>query len=140
MLNEFTNDTRVVHVREPYDIYIGRGHGSEWGNPFTHIKDRYTRAEFVVKTREEAIAKYREWIIQQPHLLEKIETLRNKKLGCWCKPLPCHGDVLLELINLQIELGITQISILKKIYKEKYIDHSINKSKNLGSESSSRIF
>ncbi len=20
-------------------------------------------------------------------------------LGCWCSPLPCHGDVLVELAN-----------------------------------------
>jgi hypothetical protein len=27
-----------------------------------------------------------------------IEPLRGKTLGCWCKPLPCHGDVIVELL------------------------------------------
>lgn len=25
--------------------------------------------------------------------------LKGKKLGCWCKPEACHGDVLIKLIN-----------------------------------------
>jgi hypothetical protein len=102
MLDEFKDDTRVVHCqKETYDIYIGRP--SEWGNPFTHIKDRQTQAKFLTKNREEAISKYREWIIQQPHLMEKLESLRGKVLGCWCKPKSCHGDILIELLNSDIQ-------------------------------------
>lgn len=90
--------TRVVHCRkEKYDVYIGRP--EKWGNPFTHIKDKRTRAEFIVDTREEAISKYREWILQQPELLKDLHELKDKVLGCWCKPQSCHGDVLIELIN-----------------------------------------
>jgi len=98
MLDEFKNDTRVVHRnKENYDVYIGRP--SIWGNPYTHIKDRDTKAEFLVRNREEAIDKYREWIKSQPHLLEKLETLKGKVLACWCKPRACHGDVLVELLR-----------------------------------------
>jgi hypothetical protein len=98
MLDEFKGDTRVVHCqREPYDVYIGRP--SDWGNPFTHIKDRSTKAEFIVRNREEAIAKYRAWLISQPEMLKKLEELRGKTLGCWCKPKSCHGDVIIELLN-----------------------------------------
>jgi hypothetical protein len=64
-----------------------------------HIKDKKTRAEFIVKSREEAVSKYREWILQQPHLLDKLESLRGKTLGCWCKPKACHGDVLVQLLR-----------------------------------------
>ena len=98
MLKEFEADTRVVHVNhEDYDVYIGRP--SEWGNPYSHIKDRKTKAEFIVKTREESISKYKEWILNQPQLLEKLESLQGKKLGCWCKPKSCHGDILVQLIR-----------------------------------------
>jgi hypothetical protein len=98
MLKEFENDTRVVHCqREEYDVYIGRP--SEWGNPFTHIKAEATLAKFVVRTREEAVRSYREWVKSQPHLMEKLSSLKGKKLGCWCKPKSCHGDILLELLN-----------------------------------------
>lgn len=89
---------KVVHCKkERYDVYIGRP--SKWGNPFTHIKDKKTKADFVVSTREEAIAKYHEWIITQPVLLKSLHELKDKTLGCWCKPQSCHGDVLIELVK-----------------------------------------
>lgn len=32
--------------------------------------------------------------------MRKIHTeLKGKILGCWCAPLPCHGDTLAELAN-----------------------------------------
>jgi len=90
--------TKVVHCRkEPYDVYIGRP--SIWGNPFTHLKDGKNKASIVVENREEAIQKYKEWIVTQPVLLEKLKFLKGKTLGCWCKPQSCHGDVLVELIE-----------------------------------------
>lgn len=90
--------TTVVNKnKEKFDVYIGRG--SKWGNPFTHIKDRETKAEFVVNTRDEALKKYREWILNKPELLNSLHELTGKRLGCFCKPKSCHGDILVELIN-----------------------------------------
>lgn len=87
---------KVVHCKkEPYDVYIGRP--SKWGNPFSYKPN--TLAKYRVKNREESIQKYREWIRTQPQLLAALHELLGKTLGCWCKPLPCHGDVLVELIN-----------------------------------------
>jgi hypothetical protein len=89
---------KVVHCKkEPYDVYIGRP--SKWGNPFTHIKDKKTKAEFIVETRDEAVDKYRDWILSNPELLKDLHELKGKTLGCWCKPKSCHGDVLIELID-----------------------------------------
>ena len=69
--------TKVVHCRkEKYDVYIGRP--SKWGNPFTHIKDRFTAAEFIVETRKESIDKYKEWILTQPQLLKDLYELKDK--------------------------------------------------------------
>jgi hypothetical protein len=39
-----------------------------------------------------------------PLLFEKsrltaLPELRGRDLVCWCAPLPCHGDVLLELAS-----------------------------------------
>jgi hypothetical protein len=89
--------TTVVnkHHKLPYDIYIGRG--SIFGNPFTHMDN--TKAEFKVSSREEAIEKYREWIVNQPELLAKLHMLKGKVLCCYCKPKGCHGDVLAELAD-----------------------------------------
>lgn len=90
-------ETRVVHCdKEPFDVYIGRP--SKWGNPFSHLNDS-TLAKFKVNSRQEAIDKYREWIRTQQHLLDSLDELEGKVLGCWCKPKSCHGDVLVELIK-----------------------------------------
>ncbi len=90
--------TQVVNMyNESCDIIISRP--SKWGNPYTHIKDKTTLAQYIVDTREEAIAKYREHILNSPELLEALDELEGKVLGCWCKPKSCHGDVLLELLT-----------------------------------------
>lgn len=62
-----------------------------------------TKAQFKVSTREEAIEKYREWIKTQPHLMSRIYELKDKTLCCFCHPKPCHGDVLVELVNELME-------------------------------------
>lgn len=91
-------EARVVNVRNAaYDVLIDRT--TKWGNPFTHLNDRKTRAEYLVKTRAEAIMRYEEWIKTQPELMAALPELRGKTLGCWCKPLACHGDVLSRLAN-----------------------------------------
>ncbi len=88
--------TTVVHCKKSiYDIYIGRP--SKWGNPFSH--KRGTQARFVVSTVQEAISKYEEWVLQQPELMAALGELKGKVLGCWCKPGPCHGDVLARLAD-----------------------------------------
>ena len=88
--------TSVVHCKkEKFDIYIGRP--SIWGNPYTHKSG--TQAEFVVSSREEAVAKYKEYILNNPQLLKELPKLKGKVLGCWCKPQSCHGDILAELAN-----------------------------------------
>lgn len=86
--------TTVVHIRDGYDVYIGRANGrarlkgSIWANPFHIGRDG---------TREDVIAKYRAWIMEQPALLAQVGTLKGKRLGCFCSPQQCHGDVLTEL-------------------------------------------
>jgi DNA modification methylase len=42
------------------------------------------------------IEKYKGWFAQQKL---DVSELKGKVLGCWCKPLPCHGDFLAELAN-----------------------------------------
>lgn len=70
-------------------IYVGRP--SKWGNHFRIGKDG---------TREEVIAKYADWLDGMIHnSLLDLDELQGKDLVCWCAPLPCHADVLLELAN-----------------------------------------
>jgi len=74
--------------KERYDVYIGRG--SKWGNPFRIGEDG---------NRDDVIRKYREYILKRKDLLMDLHELKGKVLGCFCNPLACHGDILLELIK-----------------------------------------
>lgn len=81
--------TRVVNRHlEPYTLYIGRG--TIWGNPYIIGKDG---------TREEVIEKYREYAENNEEIMANLHKLKGQVLGCSCKPLHCHGDVLLDLIE-----------------------------------------
>ena len=81
--------TTVVNIRhDEYDIWIARG--GQWGNPFTIGVDG---------TREEVIAKYETWLLAQPTLLRQLPMLKGKRLGCFCAPQACHGDILKKLVD-----------------------------------------
>jgi hypothetical protein len=56
-------------------------------------------------TRDEVIAKYRTWIMQQPSLMAALHELRGKHLVCWCAPERCHAEVLLELARYGGDIG-----------------------------------
>jgi hypothetical protein len=46
------------------------------------------------------IEKYRIWLKERIEARElDPRELRGCDLGCWCAPLPCHADVLLEVAN-----------------------------------------
>jgi len=81
---------KVVNIRsgEPFDVYIGRP--SRWGNPFRIGRDG---------TREEVVAKYREWAAHNHAVQERLHELKGMTLGCYCKPAECHGDVLAEMVE-----------------------------------------
>lgn len=82
-------ESRVVNIKcESFDVFIGRP--SKWGNPFKIGIDG---------SRGEVVEKYEEWIRSKPELLKALPELKGKRLGCYCKPLPCHGDVLLKLLK-----------------------------------------
>ena len=81
---------RIVNKKQTknFDVYIGRG--SKWGNPFKIGKDG---------NRDEVIAKYEEYIRNNTELLNALPELKNKVLGCFCRPKDCHGDVLIKLLK-----------------------------------------
>ena len=98
----------VVHCKQSsFDVYIGRGQGSIFGNPFTHKEG--TQAAVVVGSREEAVKAFQDWLAgtawqdvepeRRQSILDAIPSLKGKVLGCWCSPLACHGDVLAEFAN-----------------------------------------
>lgn len=94
--------TRVINIkREPefanvkqtpnYE-YIGRG--SYWGNPYSMHEEG--------ETREEVIRKYKYDFDYEKFLnidKQEVYKLAGKRLGCFCKPEACHGDVLADYLN-----------------------------------------
>ena len=68
----------------PGSVYVGRG--SPHGNPF-RITGKLSRAQVIKKFECEVL----------PYL--DCEPLRGRDLICFCKPLACHADLLLEKAN-----------------------------------------
>jgi hypothetical protein len=80
----------VVYIGRP--MYLGgwRLPGSIWANPYRIGRDG---------TREEVLARYEQYVRESPELLlARLPELAGRRLGCWCAPLPCHGDVLVRLL------------------------------------------
>ena len=96
---------RVVNLKiETCDVRIDRY--TKWGNPFK-IPQHGTRIEVVEM--------YREWISGRSQLIDEL--VRNVKtvgdrwgwpvtLGCWCRPLVCHGDILTEILSKKVRYEI----------------------------------
>lgn len=85
--------TKVVNLkRESFDIFIGRP--SAFGNPFIIGRDG---------DRNGVIELYRRYfhrrISTDGDFRVKVSALKGKVLGCYCKPLPCHGDVIAEYLD-----------------------------------------
>jgi hypothetical protein len=97
--------TKVINLRkDKYDIYIGRP--SIYGNPFEIGKDG---------DRDMVIKLYRFYFYNRlehdNHFKEEVLKLKGKILGCFCKPLACHGDIIAEYLN-DTENKTAQLSII----------------------------
>lgn len=53
--------------------------------------------------RAEVLRKYKEYIRGNLELLNSFSELDGKVLACYCYPKRCHGNILMELRQLQIE-------------------------------------
>lgn len=100
------NPTTVLNIYhgKPADVYIGRaGRGEDgyFGNP--HPVGRSCPICKVEHQQEEAVEAYRVTfkarIEKDPEFKRRVTELRGKSLGCFCKPKPCHGDVIAEFLN-----------------------------------------
>ncbi len=88
------SETTVVHMREGYDVRIDRR--TVYGNPF--IIEEYGNRDVVI---EEHMALWRGYLAmpqKRDAALSMLRDLKGKRLGCHCKPLPCHGDNYVKLI------------------------------------------
>jgi len=99
--------TTVVNVRTTgWEVYIGRNSGIEvrigtevlpngyFGNPYK-LKDE--------SQRDAVLARYKAWFWRRINtdrvFRERILKLEGRVLGCHCKPLACHGDVIVQFLD-----------------------------------------
>ena len=88
---------KVVNMRKSkWDVRVDRM--SRLGNPYRIGKDG---------NRKEVIAKYRKYLWRcikgknevYKELIKLSYMDNNTRLGCWCKPKACHGDIIVKAIN-----------------------------------------
>ena len=92
--------TRVINIKKDtqYDKdtseyeYIGRG--SYWGNPHSMYENGDTRDEVIRKFQYDFD---RDMFINKKK--NEVHKLTGKRLGCFCKPEKCHGDILADFLN-----------------------------------------
>ena len=119
-MTEIVN-VKVKYIRPQYEnlqqwmedennVYIGRKGVVFILNTDTGNKERFPKKDsiwanpFSVKKygREGCLEKYKDYIehkIRTEPTIYDLNLLKNKKLGCWCKPEKCHGDILIELMR-----------------------------------------
>lgn len=87
--------TRVVNKdkKQKFDVYIGRG--SPWGNPFAIGDNGMSREEVIEKYKNY----FQEEILSDDQRRKDLLSLKGQVLGCHCKPLACHGDVIADYLN-----------------------------------------
>lgn len=99
--------THVVNIyhKIPYDVYIGRqgkGQDGYFGNPVVAGQpcpfcDEIHRLPGDTLPCFRAYMEFR--VQNDEEFASKVKNLAGKTLGCFCKPKPCHGDVIVEWIE-----------------------------------------
>ena len=121
VLKEEHNGDNAFRVHRGYPL----------GNPYTHIKDKTTKAMVIVKTREEAIDRYERYFENSlklnPEFKEAFEKMVDAcmkydvvYIGCYCNlNETCHSDYI--IMRLKQECRKRMIQKLVKDRKKKFI-------------------
>ena len=88
--------TLLINLRDKptpkYDFLIDRR--SIFGNPFIIGTDGDCK---------QVVEKYREYfykrILTDEYFRDRVLELKGKVLACWCSPLLCHGNIIIEYLN-----------------------------------------
>ena len=95
--------TRVINIDtemqyksiKKNDVYEYIGRGSPWGNP-------YSMTTHDEEDRKNVIHSFKYDFDRDILLKAKkgdVYKLAGKRLGCFCKPFDCHGDILANFLN-----------------------------------------
>lgn len=90
-------DTQYKSIKSS-DTYQYIGRGSYWGNPYS----MYDFSSDGDNSREDVIRKFK-YDFDHNKFIKKekdeVYKLVGKRLGCFCKPEACHGDILADFLN-----------------------------------------
>lgn len=106
------NRTKEDYSNHPNNYPIYRG-GSILGNPYTDKQVSKTLAVYQVRNRDEAIDRYGSYFDMQygrnkefTELIDEIYELyksgEDVYLECYCHPLRCHGDIIVEKLQKRL--------------------------------------
>lgn len=102
VVNIHTVESKVLSQKN--FVYIGRHNQEFYNAPFDN--NGYFGNPFKIAgslTREESLrlfAMYFRTLLERDSDFKKaVLKLRGKVLGCFCKPLDCHGDIIAEYLD-----------------------------------------
>lgn len=99
-LKNWMSDDNNVYIGRKNIVIIDKRRYPEkdslFQNPFKVGKDG---------TLDEVLEKYESYLkvkLEDEEFREELLKLKGKRLGCWCKPDRCHGDILLKYLNEEL--------------------------------------
>ena len=106
------NRAKEDYSNHPNNYPIYRG-GSVLGNPYTDKPLSGTMAVYRVKDRDEAIMRYSSYFDMQygrnkeftaviDEIYEIYKSGQDVYLECYCAPLRCHGDIIVEKLQKRL--------------------------------------
>lgn len=100
-LEEWIADTNNYYIEENRRVVI-RGRSYPYKDSIFKIPAKIKRQKNINK--QQMLELYKDYLIDRSNKDEEFKkellNLKDKNLGCWCKPDICHGDILLEVIEL----------------------------------------
>ena len=112
----------VINIKKDSDhseddgyFYVGRSKkiSSPLGNPFTHSGKRTSLAKLSFPTAKQAIEAYellfdkmygtnKEFTDAFDEIYNYYKTGKDVYLGCFCKPDPCHADIIAKKLQQKL--------------------------------------
>ena len=97
--------TQAVHIRDKFDVKGCRKSDNTipeppeegcLGNPFflKNVNDDVERAKVIEQYREYFYEK-----LKDTKFKEYVLSLKGKRIACFCKPKPCHVDIIVDWIE-----------------------------------------
>lgn len=109
--------TRAVNLRvEAFDVYAGRPRRGPDGSKSNDPRDVKEGVEGWLgnpwdpwKHGASALTNFREYFLERVasdwRFRDAVLALKGKRLGCFCKPAPCHADIIAEWIEKEAPHG-----------------------------------